>query len=255
MATASPHPKCPQCGAPIDPVEETDFLSCPFCGTRIFLDPAGAVLHLIVEPRIDAAKALQALARWLKNREVVGPIVPVASEIVFFPLWEVTARGAVKIVPGAGAIFDGLDRIQIPPGDAKIFSAERAKGPHGETARIVEASVPLEAALARAAAQPADAVTRLVHVPLVILSYTFFGAPYRAAVDASSGQIYPITVPRSAESRIDVAFAALLASGLVLNLIALFLLRAAPLLSLAILGVVSWGLYALGMKLAGWMES
>ncbi|HZE88063.1 MAG TPA: hypothetical protein VE404_00880, partial [Verrucomicrobiae bacterium] len=136
MATASLHSKCPQCGAPIDPVEETDFLSCPFCGTRIFLDAAGAVLHLLVEPRIDAAKAAQELARWLKNREIVGPIVPVASETVFFPLWEVTARGAVKIIPGSGAIFDGLNRIQIPPGDEKIFSAERAKGPHGEPARI-----------------------------------------------------------------------------------------------------------------------
>lgn len=277
VATQPPSLKCPQCGAPIEPSEDTSFLSCPFCGTRIFLDASHAVLHFIVEPRLDAVKSAEALGRWLRSREVVGRIVPSSSELVFFPLWQVTARGAAQIVPGAGALFEGLERIQIPAGDQKVFQAARAKGTRGEAARVVEATVPLEAALARAAARGsglgaskagaaaseavrdpkllADAEARLVHIPLFIINYSFLGVPYRAAIDASSGQVYPITAPRSSESRIDAAFAGLLGAGLILNLIALFLFRSAPVLSLALLAGCSLGLYAMGMRLARWMES
>jgi hypothetical protein len=94
-----------------------------------------------------------------------------------------------------------------------------------------------------------------VHVPLFVLTYDYFGVPYRAAVDASSGQVYPITAPRSSEGRIDTAFAAILGAGFVLDLLALGLFRSAPLLSLALLAGTSWGLYAMGIRLARWMES
>jgi DNA-directed RNA polymerase subunit RPC12/RpoP len=258
VAIQPPSLKCPQCGAPIEPVEDSPFLSCPFCATRIFIDASHAVLHFMVEPRLDAVRATEALGRWLRDREVVGSIVPSASELVFFPMWQVTSRGSTRIVAAAGALFEGLEKIQIPAGDQKVFSAERARGVKGEAARVVEAAVPLESALARAVARdagPDPAGARLVHVPLFLLDYSFYGMPYRAAVDAASGQIYPITAPRSSESRIDVAFAGLLAAGLAANLIALLLFKTAPVASIALLAGCSWGLYAIGMRLARWMES
>jgi len=255
VATQPPSSRCPQCGGPIDRVEDTSFLSCPFCGTRIYLDASHAVLHFIVEPRLDALKASESLSRWLRSREVVGRVGTSSSDLVFFPLWQVTSRGASRVVPGAGALYEGLEKIQIPAGDQKVFSPERAKGAKGEIARVVEATVPLESALARASAPLADVTVRLVHVPLYVLTYDYFGVPYRAAVDASSGQIYPITAPRSSEGRIDTGFAALLGAGFVLDILALTIFRSAPLLSLALLAGFSWALYAMGMRLARWMES
>jgi len=253
VATASQPLKCPQCGAPIAPADDNPLLDCPFCGTRIYLDASHAVLHFIVEPRLDAARAGEALGRWLRSREVVGPLVPSSSELVFFPIWHLTARGTISVIPAAGALFAGLDKIEIPAGDQKIFSHEKVRGARGEAARLVEATVPLEAAISRVGGS--DPSARLVHVPLHLVAYSFYGAVYRAAIDACSGQIYPVTAPRSSESVIDRKFAALLAAGLVLNLIALALFRGAPLFSLALLGGISAGLYAVGMNLARWMES
>jgi hypothetical protein len=278
VATQTPEMRCPQCGGLIEAVEDDPFLSCNFCGARVFLDAARVVRHFIVEPRLDAGAAAASLARWLKGREVVGGVVPVSSALVFFPLWQVTIRGRVITIPAAGALYEGLDRLEVPAGDQKVFSAERAAGPRGEAAEVIEATVPLQAALARAAASasglsaskiaaggaakdpvPAGAAdgaeARLVHVPLHAIAYTYQEGAYRAAVDAASGQIHPVTAPRSSESRIDMAFAALLGGGLVLNLLALVLFRSAPLFAAALLGAIAWGLYAAGMRLARWSES
>ncbi len=256
-------------------VEDDPFLSCSFCGTRVFLDASRAVRHLIVEPRLDRAMAASSLARWLKSQEVVGQVVPSSSELVFFPLWQITTRGTARVIPAAGALYEGLERIPIPAGDQKVFAQDRVKGARGEPARLIEATVPLQAALARSAARasglgeskiaagpsdqgaapPEDAEARLIHVPLHLLVYPYHGVEYRAAVDASEGKVYPVSAPRSAESRIDLAFAGLLGAGLVLNLAALSFFRGAPLVSLALLGAVTWGIYAVGMRLARWMES
>jgi hypothetical protein len=249
-------------------------LSCPFCAARVFFDTAHAVLHRIVEPRLDAAGAAAALRRWLKDREVVGRIAPSSCDLVFFPLWQVSSTGRTRIVPAAGALFDGLERIEVPAGDQKAFAPSRATDARGHPARVVDATVPLEAALARASARGldlgtpgrllqntgrakrvADASARLIHVPLFIVNYSLHGVAYRAAVDATSGHIYPITAPRSSEGRLDVVFGGLLASGLAANLIAFSFLKAAPLLSAILLATVSGGVYLLGMKLARWMES
>src|SRR5206468_5168420 len=86
VATAPDPLKCPNCGAPITPADDNPLLDCSFCGTRIYVDTSHAVLHLVVEPRLDGARAAEALARWLRNREVVGPVVPCSSELVFFPM-------------------------------------------------------------------------------------------------------------------------------------------------------------------------
>ena len=277
VATKPPQLCCPQCGAPIQPVEDDPFLSCSFCGSHVFLDAAGAVRHFLVEPSIDAGTATSALVRWLKSREVVGRIVPASSDLVFFPLWQVTMRGRTIAVPAAGALFEGLDRIDVPSGDQKVYALERVKGAHGEPARVIESSVPLAAALSRAAARTSDLSAskialrgaadladsslvpdheaRLVHVPLFIIQYPFHETTYTAAVSASSGDVYPVTAPRSSESRIDAAFAWLLAGGLALNLIALLFFGMAPLFSVALLGGIAWALYATGANLARRMES
>jgi hypothetical protein len=119
----------------------------------------------------------------------------------------------------------------------------------------IAAGAAADAAGAAGAALPAGAEVRLVHVPLHVIRYDYQGTTYAAAVEGSTGQVHPITAPRSSESRIDLAFAALLAAGLVLNLAALSLFRAAPAVSVVLLGAVSWGLYAAGTRLARWMES
>ena len=277
MASSDPSLRCPQCGAPARPVEDDPFLSCPFCGAHLFLDAGGAVRHFIVQPRLDRAMAGAALVRWLKDREVVGAAGTVSSEMVFLPIWQLVIRGRTHLVPAAGTIYEGLDRLAIPAGDQRVFDAGIAKGPRGESARLIEAAVPLRAAAARVSSSrgrisssesgnPDEERTRgeqglegvearLIHVPLHLLAYQHNGAGYHAAVEASAGRVYPVTVPRSAENRIDAALAALLAGGLVANLLALSLIRSVPLLSVALLGLVWWALYGFGMKLATWMES
>jgi len=245
--------KCPQCGAPIAPDEDDALLNCAFCGTRIFLDASHAVRHFLIEPILDGGKASEAIGRWLKNREVVGTVTVRASELVFFPMWQITAGASDRLVPGAGALFAGLDKVEIPAGDRKLFSTERVRGPRGEAARCVEATVPLEAALKRLSVD--DAPARLVHVPLHLVTYACHGVDYTAAVDACSAAIYPFTVPRSSEGSIDAKFAGLLGAGLVLNLAALSFFGMAPLFSLALLAGIAWGLYAFGVRLARWMES
>ena len=278
MSAEAPSLRCPQCGGPIQPVEDDPFLSCSFCGSHVFLDSGRAVRHFILEPSLDPGMAASALSRWLKDREIVGGAAPSSSELVFFPLWEISAKGGTSVLPAAGALYEGLDRIVIPAGDLKVYAPERATGVRGGKARVVEATVPLVAALSRGAArvsglteskiaagaatppggsavQAPEAEARLLHVPLHLVTYGYRGSVYAAAVDACSGRIYPVTTPRSSESRIDGAFALLLGVGLVLNLVALSFLRRAPLFSIALLGVIAFGLYGMGLRIARWMES
>lgn len=256
--------RCPQCGAPVQPAEDDPFLACSYCATRVFLDAAGAVRHFILDPVLDAPTAHSALSRWLRGREVTGAPLPMTAEIVFFPMWDLAGREGSVAVPGAGVIFEGLDRMAIPAGDLMVFAPDRVKGPRGEPARLIEASVPLEAARSRGAARlrglgesriAAGIPARLIHVPLHFLTYAMHGGVYSAAVDACSGEVHPITAPRSAESRIDLSFASILAAGLVLQVGALCLFTMAPIFSLALAGLISWGLYAAGMSLSRRLES
>ena len=279
MASEAPAPRCPQCGGPVTAIEDDPFLPCGFCGAHLYLDDSAAVRHFLVDPALDRSSAAAALSRWLKDREVVGAPAPSSVVLVFLPFWQVRSRGRDSVVPASGALFEGIDRIEIPAGDQRVFSVERAKGPNGEEARLMEATVPLLAAAARlrldrrgsrssftgVGAEVSDRAmeaaaldgveARLVHVPLYLIAYLHQGGEYNAAVDACTGRIYPVTAPRSADSRIDLAFSLLLAAGLVLNLGALSLFRDYPPLSIFLLALIAWGFCSAGMRLSRWTES
>ena len=82
---------CPQCGGLLQPDEGQLFLTCPFCGSAVFLDKSQVVFHWSVRPTLDEADARAALRRWMAGNETVKDL-DLKSQVTsvafaYFPLW------------------------------------------------------------------------------------------------------------------------------------------------------------------------
>ena len=70
---------CAQCGGELHPDEGQIFLTCPYCGSTVYLDKSQVVFHWYLAPTLDEAKAGGALASWMAGNQTVKDLDKKAS--------------------------------------------------------------------------------------------------------------------------------------------------------------------------------
>ena len=202
---AAPEVHCPQCNGLLQPDEGQLFLTCPYCGSAVFLDKSRVVFHWLLKPTIDEAGARAALRRWMAGNETVKDL-DVKSQMTsvafaYFPLWLLRfGRGGGEVVnlePAAATSVSELKRLRLPAGD--LVRYEPAFDP-----QAVPPNVPLQSMLSWLEVTGADPTRvseiSLVHVPLFTFHYDFAGQTYLAVVDAASGSVFANIFPAKAEA-------------------------------------------------------
>lgn len=197
---------CTQCGGELHPDEGQIFLTCPFCGSTVYLDKAQVVFHWSIAPTLNREQAAAALRRWMSGSKTVKDLdrkAQITAQVFqYFPLWYF--KGAAKdgkkeeigLQPAAATSITELNRLNIPAGDLQRYESSldsQAEVP----------SVPLEAARQWfQQARPGFAIREnaLVHVPLFIFKYLYGGKSYTAVVDAASGTVLANLFPSKAET-------------------------------------------------------
>lgn len=206
---------CTQCGGGLHPDEGQVFLTCPYCGTTVYLDKSQVVFHWYVSPTLDEQQAAAALNRWMSGSQTVKDLDKKARVVLttfqYFPLWYFRWQGAqseqTALQPAAATSVSELARLNLPAGDLKRYDPAL-------DSQAVQPTVPLEAALEWAAGQAALAAkdtpgsgragamkeTAIVHVPLYFYQYIYGKDTYTAVVDAASGTVLANIFPPKAEA-------------------------------------------------------
>jgi len=239
---------CTQCGASIDPRADERLFDCPFCSTALVLDGSTTLFHEMVLPTIGVDEVPSHLRRFLGGRSTVADLDKKARveqpTLEYFPFWAftiATAKGeSVVLEPAAPSSLQGLQGIEVPAGATRPISTDFGAG-----RAVVEPEVPADTAREwLKAGHGEDVVVRrtvLYHLPLFRTPYTYQGRTYSAAVDATTGKVFPADFPAKAESPyIMVAILALVIfgiEGLIISNIALkilvFLISAVPIMGIA----------------------
>jgi len=197
---------CTQCGARLTIDADARLLECSFCSTALVVDPTGVVFNEVMRPTVDASQAQAHLRRFLASSATVAGLdrqaVIAEAQLEYFPFWAFTVqRGPdeeVVLMPASPSSLQGLHGVSLPGGDSCHLSKEVT----GD-APVVQPEVPLATAqqwLVDQQGQVAVKRTVLFHLPLYLLTYTWKGRSFRAAVDGVTGKVFPAEYPSKAEA-------------------------------------------------------
>jgi predicted RNA-binding Zn-ribbon protein involved in translation (DUF1610 family) len=197
---------CTQCGGELHPDEGQIFLTCPFCGSTVYLDKSRVVFHWYLAPTLDEQKARGALARWMAGNETVKDLDQksqvTGSSFEYFPLWyfkrrTLDDREEIVLTPAAATSVSEIRRLRLPAGDLRRFDESLESQSHAPT-------VPLEAAekwLGQQGIPGQQIVERsLVHIPLYTFKYTYRSEPYTALVEGATGAVLANLYPAKEEA-------------------------------------------------------
>jgi predicted RNA-binding Zn-ribbon protein involved in translation (DUF1610 family) len=197
---------CTQCGGELHPDEGQIFLTCPYCGSTVYLDKERVVFHWYLAPTLDENKAGAQLARWMTGNQTVKDLdkkaMVTGRTFEYFPVWyfkrhSSTGREEIQIEPAAATSVSELRTLKLPAGDLRRYDA--TIDPQAHTP-----SVPLETArgwtLDRQPSSEVIAEQALVHIPLYTFKYTYQGKPFTAIVEAGTGGVFANIYPAKAEA-------------------------------------------------------
>jgi DNA-directed RNA polymerase subunit RPC12/RpoP len=241
--------KCSQCGGDLTLQEEVLFVTCPFCGSALYLDRSSAVFHYVVRAIQSEEDALGGLRRWMAGNETVKDLDKLAAvtgrELIYFPMWRfvVHEEGQDREYKEMACAFSipEIKKIPLSGGDLRFFDPSEFANAH-----LKPPDVLLESATSwletRGVRPDSIKETSLIHIPFYLFKYQFRGTPYQAVVDGSSGRVLASVFPRKAEMPFfaitAIATLLFLAEGLaapnILVRLILYVITAIP------LGVVSY---------------
>jgi len=196
---------CAQCGGTLHPDEGQLFLTCPYCGSAVYLDKAKVVFHWSLACTVTPEAAAAGLRRWMAGNQTVKDL-DLKSQVVstafqYFPLWsvktKVQGRESVVLEPAAAISISEIKSLDIPSGDLQKYDPAL-------DAQAVPPSVPFPAMLKwlgeRGLAADTVAEAALVHIPIYIFKYQFAGKTYTAMVEGASGKVFANLFPPKAEA-------------------------------------------------------
>lgn len=205
MATPSTLFTCTQCGGELHPEEGQLFITCPYCGSTVYLDKSRVVFHWRLAPTLDEQSATAALARWMAGNDTVKDLDK-KSRIVgrtfdYFPVWyfkaRVNGREQVFLEPAAATSITELRSLNLPAGDLQKYDDSL-------TPQSIQPTVPLEAALdwlSQKQVNPDQVLeSGLVHIPTFTFKYTFNNQAFTAVVEAATGRTMANIFPAKAEA-------------------------------------------------------
>jgi predicted RNA-binding Zn-ribbon protein involved in translation (DUF1610 family) len=196
---------CAQCGGLLNPDEGQVFLTCPYCGSAVFLDKSKVVFHWALACTVAPEEAAAGLRRWMAGNQTVKDLdrksKVTSSTFEYFPMWYAKARqnGQEKVYlePAAATSISEIKSLDIPSGDLKKYEPAL-------DAQAVAPSVPFPALLdwlvGRGVQADQVAEAALVHLPVYIYKYDFAGKSYTAMVEGASGKVFANIFPAKAEA-------------------------------------------------------
>lgn len=196
---------CAQCGGLLNPDEGQVFLTCPYCGSAVFLDKSKVVFHWALACTVTPEQAAASLRRWMAGNQTVKDLDTksrvTSSTFQYFPMWYAKARQAGKekiyLEPAAATSISEIKSLDIPAGDLKKYDDSL-------DSQAVAPSVPFPAMLEWLAGRgvPAEQVAEaaLVHLPVYVYKYDFAGKSYTAMVEGASGKVFANIFPAKAEA-------------------------------------------------------
>ena len=199
--------RCAQCGGVLHPDEGQIFLTCPYCGSAVYLDKSKVVFHWSLSPTVQPDEAAANLRRWMAGNQTVKDLdrksKVVSTIFQYFPLWYVkerdrqTGKEKIFIEPAAATSISEIKSLDIPAGNLEKYDSTL-------DAQAVAPTVPFPAMmewLAPRGVNPDEvAEAALVHLPVHIFKYEFAGKTYTAMVEGSSGKVFANIFPAKAEA-------------------------------------------------------
>ena len=196
---------CTQCGGELHPDEGQLFITCPYCGSTVYLDKSRVVFHWFLAATLTEQQAAAALARWMAGNDTVKDLDK-KSQIVgqtfqYFPVWYFKTKNGDKeqvyLEPAAATSVTELRNLNLPAGDLRKYD-------DALTAQSVEPTVPLSAAQEWLAQKQGDtkqvAESALVHIPIYTFKYGFKNQMFTAAVEAATGRTLANIYPAKADA-------------------------------------------------------
>lgn len=197
---------CTQCGGELHPDEGQIFLSCPYCGSTVYLDKSQVVFHWYLASTLDENRARGVLARWMSGSQTVKDLDRKAQllniSFEYFPLWYFKRRTAsnketILLEPAAATSISEMRRLQLPAGDLRKYIDSLNAQAHNPT-------VPLDAALGWLAGRqvPAQEIVEraLVHIPLFTCKYQYAGKTFTAVIEGATGGVFANIYPAKDEA-------------------------------------------------------
>lgn len=204
MASTSPEPgegiTCPQCAGVFHAAEEGTFVTCPFCGSKLHLGAEEAIGHEMLMPAIGEEETPERLGRWLKQRDITAKPREIATRPLWFPFWSLPEG---TLFPAAPLLASNLAAFRAPSGDRKAFREELTRNADVVPASVLADSLPLP--------ETERGAVRLFHLPFREVRFKLYRREYHVWLDAVSGQDLAFQLPPTAERRLDVTYAILLA--------------------------------------------
>jgi hypothetical protein len=208
-APAAPLPKaevnCAQCGGVLHPDEGQVFLTCPYCGSAVFLDKSKVVFHWSLTSTVTPEAAAANLRRWMAGNQTVKDLDRksrvTGSSFQYFPMWYAKARvkgkEGIYLEPAAATSVSELKSLTIPAGDLQKYDTSL-------DAQALAPSVPYPAMLdwliSRGIESGDVTEAALVHLPMYVFKYDFGGKSYTAVVEGASGKVFANIFPAKAET-------------------------------------------------------
>lgn len=198
--------RCTQCGGELHPDEGQIFLTCPYCGSSVYLDKARVVFHWYLAPTLDEAQANAALARWMAGNQTVKDLDKKSrlqgSSFEYFPVWyfkrrQLNDQEQILLEPAAATSVTEIRNIKLPAGDLRKYEQAIDSQAHSP-------NVPLQTALGwmaeRNVPQNEMVEQALVHIPIYTFKYEYRGNLYTALVEAGTGSVLANIYPAKAEA-------------------------------------------------------
>jgi len=244
--------KCSQCGAGVEISEESGFIGCPYCDSRLYIETAQTVQHSYLKPGIKPEQVAAIISQELSKLELTQPVSVIQSELVFIPFWLIKLKTGLLRFPASELEISELRNFSIPVGavipyDPEIEGKAKVEMPELSLDNIL-ASPKLE--------KQKDEIVKseLVHIPFYQANYKYLDQGFSAMVDAGAGKLYADSLPISASRQKDRYFLTLFAILSLLFLLEAFLIPKFWILLLAYLatGAGAWYLIQANIKQKGY---
>lgn len=234
---------CTQCGASVALEAGSQFVTCPYCTSALYVDRSKVVFHFVVRATLTLEDAQGKLRRWMAGNDTVKDLDRLAKieqqELMYFPMWRfVAVRDSVDqefSEPASSFSISEIKKIPLSGGDLQFFSPKEFAG-----VPLKEPDVLLDSAISWLQQQEAvqkDAIKEinLIHIPFYLFKYHFRNTLYQAIVDATSGRVLSSVYPAKDEIPfIGIAIAAAIAYFVIGLLIANPLLKAVIYLAMSV---------------------
>lgn len=212
--------KCTQCGGGVGISEESGFIICPYCDSRLYVESEQTVRHLYLKPEVRPEQLSGIIGKELFKLELKGPVSVVSVAPVFLPFWLIHLKDDTLKVPAAELTNAELQKFAVPVGKLLPYDS-------GIEARhkVVMPELSLDQVLKRPLMEKAKGMIErsdLIHIPFYRVAYKYDDGSYQAMVDAGEGRLYAEKFPRGLSQEKDRYFLTLFGV-----LAAIFLVEAA----------------------------